>query len=339
MSKKGFKVFWVVGSVCLFLMHGLHLHAETTIIKTAMITPEGSTWTMTLYQMAEEARTLSHGEIDFKIYPGGVSGDESDVLRKMRVNQIHAAGFSGVGLGIIVPEIRILEAPLLFNDYAEVDHVKTELFEVFSRAFERKGYILLGFAEAGFVYLFSKKDISSEGQLSKAKMWVWRNDPVAESFFKTYGLQTNPLHPIDVNTGLERGLIDSFYAPPLGAVAFQWYSRIRYMLDYPLVNSSGAFIIKKRVFDKLSEKNRLILKKTSRKYCDELVRLTRKDNKEARDILSESGIEIVSPGAAQIDSFQRNAEKIYVLGCQELYSPELFQKVQGILKAYREAHK
>jgi TRAP-type transport system periplasmic protein len=32
----------------------------------------------------------------FKFYPGGVSGDEKDVIRKMRIGQLHGAGFTGV---------------------------------------------------------------------------------------------------------------------------------------------------------------------------------------------------------------------------------------------------
>jgi TRAP-type C4-dicarboxylate transport system substrate-binding protein len=310
-----------------------------TVIKTAMITPEGSTWTNMLYQMAAEIKTRSKGEIEFKIYAGGVSGDESDVLRKMRVNQMHAAGFSGVGLGIIVPQIRVLEAPLLFENYNEVDLIKAELFEAFSTEFEKKGYVLLGFAEAGFVYLFSKKEISSSAGLRETKMWVWRDDPVAEAFLKTFGLQTNPLHPIDVNTGLETGLIDSFYAPPLGAVAFQWYSRIQYMLDYPIVNSTGALILKKKVFDRLSAENRAILKEAAGKYCKELVRLSRRDNKEALAILKESGIAFLTPERQQIELFRENAKTIHHMGRQKLYSEELFNKVEGILKAYRKSRK
>ena len=64
------------------------------------------------------------------------------------------AVFSGVGLGVLLPEIRILESPLLFSDYSELDHVKEALFDRFARGFEKKGYVLLGFAEAGFVYFF-----------------------------------------------------------------------------------------------------------------------------------------------------------------------------------------
>ena len=312
--------------------------AKTTTIKIALITPEGSTWTNTLHKMADEVTKRTAGEVDFKIYPGGVSGDELDVLRKMRANRIHASGFSGVGLGVILPSIRILEAPLLFRNYAETDWVKEKLYDRFAEEFLKKGYILLGFAEAGFVYFFSKIDLSQNDALKNVKMWAWKGDPVAETFLGTFGVKTYPLHLTDVNTGLETGMIDSFYSPPLAAIAFQWYSRIQFMLDYPMVNSTGALLLKKNIFDRLSEKNQDIFKEVAGKYCKELIRLTRRDNADAVEVLKETGIEIVNPSKEQIATFEKNAQKTYEKSIPDLYSRELFNKVQAIITDYRKAN-
>ena len=166
----------------------------------------------------------------------------------MRANRLHAGGFSGVGLGLVLPEIRVLEAPLLFATHEEIDYVKERMFDDFAARFEEKGYVLLGFAEAGFVYLFSKQPIDSVDRLQQTRMWVWKGDRVAENFLEAFGVQGYPLQLADVNTGLETGMIDSFYSPPLASVAFQWYARVRYMLDFPMVNSTGALLMNKRTF-------------------------------------------------------------------------------------------
>ncbi len=311
------------------------VHAKPTVIKIATVTPEGSTWTKILYQFAKEVKKQTGGDIDIKIYAGGVSGDEMDVLRKMRVNRIHAAGFSGVGLGVLLPEIRILEAPLLFKDYGEIDHVKTALFNEFSAGFDKKGYVLLGFVEAGFVYFYARDNLSGTKALAAVKMWAWKGDPVAQTFLETFGIRTYPLHLTDVNTGLETGMIDAFYSPPLAAVAFQWYSRIRYMLDFPMVNSTGALLMSKKMFLKLSEKNQTIVRDLARKYSQELVERTRKDNDEALTILKASGIEFVSPTADQVSAFKKNAKKTYEKSIPGLYSEKLFNRVSDILSKYR----
>ena len=162
-------------------------------------------------------------------------------------------------------------------------------------ALKKKGYVLLGFAEAGFVYLFSKQPIDSVARLQQTKMWVWKGDRVAENFLDAFGVQAYPLQLADVNTGLETGMIDSYYSPPLASVAFQWYARVRYMLDFPMVNSTGALLMNKPAFDRLSPENREIVRRMVRHYSSKLVELTRRDNDEAIQVLREAGIELIPP--------------------------------------------
>ena len=317
---------------------GLALILGTTVagaveIKVALVTPEGSTWTRTLNAWTEEVAAATGGAVTFKVYAGGISGDELDVLRKMQAGRIQAAGFSGVGLGTILPAMRILEAPLLFDGEAALDRVKEVLFDGFAADLEKQGYILLGFAEAGFVYFFAKNDISSSAGLAKVKMWSWKGDPVAQAFLETHGIRAVPLHVGDVNTGLETGMIDAFYAPPLAALVFQWQHRVRFMLDQPMVNSTGALLLKKTVFDALSPAHQAIVRDTARKRCRELVESSRRENRQAMEALHAAGITVVKPEPELIEKLRQSAGQTHAKHQQNLYSPELFAKVQGMLNA------
>jgi TRAP-type C4-dicarboxylate transport system substrate-binding protein len=309
--------------------------AAATVIKVAVVTPEGSPWTEALYRLADSVGERTGGEVTFTIYAGGISGDEEDVLRKMQADRIQAAGFSGVGLGILVPEIRILEAPLLYRSHAEVYLVKTSLTDRFSAAFEKKGFILLGFAEAGFVYFFSTKPMNGPSGFSGLKMWVWKGDPVAQTSLKILGIQTFPLQLSDVNTGLETGMINAFYSPPAAAIAYQWHSRVRYLFDYPMVNSTGAILIKARTFDRLTPEQQTILREASQTFCDELVQITRRVNSEAREALLASGIQFEKPSDAQLQSLESLAPEIYQASIGTLYSRELYETVQSLLQSRR----
>jgi len=309
--------------------------AGPTEIKIAVVMPEGSTWTNTLHEFADAVIKETGGDVAIKIYAGGVSGDEVDVLRKMRVNRLHAGGFSGVGLGLVVPEIRVFEAPLLFNTYEEIDYVKEKMFDDFAGRFEKKGYVLLGFAEAGFVYFYSKQRIDTMDRLQQTRMWVWKGDRVAENFLDAFGVQGYPLQLADVNTGLETGMIDSFYSPPLASVAFQWYARVRYMLDFPVVNATGALLMNKRTFTDLDPESRQIVSRLSRQYAARLVQLTRKDNAEAIQVLSEAGITLIPPTPKQTASFKQNAEKNYQMSMPSLYSKALFDQVRELIAEHR----
>jgi TRAP-type C4-dicarboxylate transport system substrate-binding protein len=310
--------------------------AGGTVIKIAVVTPEGSSWVKVLKEMVAEVRERTEGEVDFQIFAGGISGDEADVLRKMRANRLQAAGLSGVGAGIVLPEIRVLEAPLLFHNDAEIDRVRDSMFDYFAGAFDQKGYVLLGFVEGGWVYLFGQKDLSRDDGLQNAKMWVWQGDRVAETFLNAFGVRTTPLNIADVNTGLETGMIDAFYAPPLAALTFQWAARVGYMLDYPLANSTGALLMTKTTFARLPATHQQTLKDLARQYCGRLTMLTRKDNSDAKTILGEQQLQFVKPSGQQMAAFQSNAQTTYNRSIPELYPQALFDQIQTVLGGDRQ---
>ena len=70
--------------------------ADPFIIKFATLAPDGSTWMNVIRELNKEIQEKSNNRLKFKIYPGGVSGDEKDVIRKIRIGQLHSGGFSGV---------------------------------------------------------------------------------------------------------------------------------------------------------------------------------------------------------------------------------------------------
>ena len=101
--------------------------AET--IKLATLAPAGSPWHDALLDMGEAWKDLSGGRVTLKIYAGGVAGDESDMVRKMRIGQLQAATLSAGGLPDIAPEFRALQLPMMFRSYEELDYVRDRIDE------------------------------------------------------------------------------------------------------------------------------------------------------------------------------------------------------------------
>ena len=97
-------------------------------IKLATLAGHGSPWDLRLREMGENWRNESNGEVKLTIYPGGVAGDESAVIRKMRIGQLNAASLSTSGLSYIVPEFAaVTHIPLLYNSDEEKDYVREQL--------------------------------------------------------------------------------------------------------------------------------------------------------------------------------------------------------------------
>src|SRR5882672_5364137 len=62
-------------------------------IKLATLAPEGSTWMKAMHKIDDDVRARTQNRVGFKFFPGGVQGDEKDVIRKMRNGQVHGAAF------------------------------------------------------------------------------------------------------------------------------------------------------------------------------------------------------------------------------------------------------
>jgi len=278
--------------------------AEKFIVKTATIAPEGSVWLKVMRKMGKELKKATDGNVKIKFFAGGVLGDDKVVLEKMRFGQVHAAGLIGVGLGELVPEVRLLELPFQFTSYKQTDCVLNAVDQEFKDKFEKKGFVHLGWVDQGFVYVFSKQKILSADDMAGTKPWVMEADPLAKSLFEKIGLNPVPLALPDVFTSLQTGLIDTVYISPVAAIALQWYTKVKYMIDMPIVDGSGAVLVKKEFFDSLPPEYQEITRTVMGKYLKKLTRATRKLNNKSIKVLADKGIEIIKPDSRHVQQFQ-----------------------------------
>lgn len=303
------------------------------LIKFATVAPEGSTWVRQMEALDKDLRTKSNGRLGFRIYAGGIAGDELDTLKKIRIGQIHCTGFSGVGFGQILPMVRVLDLPFLFNDYNEVGLVHSRMRPFFADQFRKNGFELLAWSEVGDVYLFSKKPVSNIADLSGCKVWVWAGDPIAKETFAAMGINPIPLAITDVTTGINTGMIDTVYAPPLGALALQWYTSMKYMLQLPIVHSTGAVLIARKYFDSLpSELSTLLSKETERAMAELTVEL-RKQNDEAIKVIRESGVTITpAPTGDSLREFKDIHDKVAKKLEGTIYPRDVLDMIYRLLK-------
>ncbi|MDH3198228.1 MAG: TRAP transporter substrate-binding protein DctP [Candidatus Krumholzibacteria bacterium] len=304
-------------------------------IKFATLAPDGSTWMKTMRAIDGEVRRRTEGRLGFKFYPGGVQGDEKDVLRKIRIGQLHGGGFTGNGLGSIVSETRVLELPFLFEDLEELDHVREALAGYFDSAFDEQGYVLLGWTDVGFIYILSQEPIHGPEDMNRQKMWVWSGDPLAEMFFKAFDISPIPISAPDVLTSLQTGVIEAVYSSPLACVALQWYTRVRYMTDVPLTHGLGAAVVTRKALEGVSDADVQILRDVAAPQLRRLSLKTREQNVEALSEIQKEGVEIVTVEKAVRDEFFRRGRAAWSDGVGTLYSQELLDRVRALLAAYR----
>ncbi|HPQ80770.1 MAG TPA: TRAP transporter substrate-binding protein DctP [bacterium] len=297
-----------------------------TEIKLAILAPEGTAWHKVMTAWDKELQQKTQGRVKFKIYAGGSMGDEQDIVRKMRIGQVHAAGFTGLGLGIINPAVRVLELPMLVSNYAEADAVTKKIQPKLEKGFDEKGFVFLGWAETGFVNVFSNKPISTLKDMSGMKMWAWEGDQLVAEMYKAFKIVPIPLPITDVLTSLQTKMVDAVYTPPLGAIALQWFTAVKFMSDLKLADSTGGILITKKAFASLSPADQKLLRETGRKFAAELVKQTRSDNEKSYATIANAGIKTVKVDAEEVEKIRATSREVWKALVGKLYSQELLNE-------------
>ena len=318
------------------LLLGLPVHAQEYTIKFATLAPEGSTWLRVMREFDKAIREQSGGRLGFKMYAGGVAGDEKDVIRKIRLGQYQSGGFTGVGLGEVAKEVRIMDSPFLFKNYDEVDFIVDKFDKNFEQSLEDGGFVLLGWAEVGFVYIYSDRPVSSPDDLKSMKVWMWEGDPIAQAAFQAIGVSPIPLSITDVMTSLQTGMIDAVYNSPLALIALQWFTRVKYMMGDPLADSQGAVIISKKVYDGLPKDLQDILIANGRKYFRQLTLASRAENAKAIETLKQKGIQVTMPPKEVAAKFEETGRRARASLVGKLYPQQFLDEIQNALQSYRQ---
>jgi len=319
-----------------FLLVSPHIAAaKTTIIKIATLAPEGSSYIQTFNDLNTELKQKTNNDVQLRIYPGGVLGDEKDMRRKMHVGQIQGAVLTSAGLSGIFSEMDVFQIPFLFEDYNEVDYVEEKMDAFFKKGLEDKGYILLGWSEGGFIRLLSTHPIASLDDLRKAKVWTWEEAPMAKAIFDEAAISAIPLSLPDVLVGLQTGLVEVVYAPPAGAISLQWFTKTKYMTDVPLMYLIGGVVIKKNVFNKLSPDYQQVLMALCTKYLAQLKLVIRKENQEAIKVMVKHGVKLIYPSEDQIEDFKRISKNAMINQTGKSFSARVKDEVLTYLEEYR----
>ena len=272
-----------------------HLGFAENQLKLAALVPEGTTWGKSLKQLAKEVEAATSGEVKMKVYYGGVAGDEPDVLRKIRIGQYHGGIFTGKTLGDISGDVRVMEMPFTFyGDQKKAGDVMQRLAPVFNESLKAKGFVNLGFYEIGLVYLVTTKKVSNLNELKGIKIWSWEGDALVKAMLESLELVSVPLALPDVLSSLSTGIINASYAPPLGILALQWHTKIKYLVDFPSAFSMGALVVSNKAWSGIKPDHQQKIMALANKLVKEANDKSIAENEAARDALKKSGVEFVS---------------------------------------------
>jgi TRAP-type transport system periplasmic protein len=315
-------------------------NSYSQIIKLATLAPEGSQWHRALKEMAQEWRDISGGKIILRIYPGGVAGDDSDVIRKMRIGQLQAAALATSGIAYIYPNITALTFPNNIKTNDELKYVIDKTSPFFEEQILKKGFRILCWSNAGWVYFFSKKPVIIPNDLKQQKLFFWGSDTVYMDLMKKAGFNPIQLSITDLLTGLQTGLVSAFAATPQAALGFQWYSLAPNMCSLRWQPLPAVIIMTNRAWKKIPKHLRpeliISLDKLRIKIWTDVIKL----DDESIIAMKKHGLKInqVTPKAvAEWQKLINEVARPVFVGHR--FSKHVFEKIQDALTEYRNMNK
>jgi len=309
---------------------------QAVTLKIATFAPDGTEWMIKMRAGAKEVKTRTQGRVKFKFYPGGVMGSDKTVRRKIRIGQLQGGAITGGVLYDVYPDSQIYSLPMLFDSYKEMDYVRARMDKSVKQGLEKGGFVTFGFSEGGFAYIMSKKPIRTLEDFRQRKVWVPEGDLITLAVFEKIGVSPIPLPIADVYTGLQTGLIDTIGAPPIGAIALQWYTQVKYVTDTPLMYLYGVLAIERHAFYRIKPADQKIVREVMGKVFADLNKQNRIDNESAKLALAKQGLKFVPLNEADFKLLKTKvAEARLELGKKGMYTQSMYQRLIGHLAKYR----
>jgi TRAP-type transport system periplasmic protein len=309
--------------------------ASAVRIKIATKAPENFESARIVQQMAKEIEEKTDGNVRFKIYYGGVKGTGRDLLLKMKSGEIQGGEFTAGEAASVVNDLQVMNIPLTFKNYEEVDYVLDRMSSHFQQELEKKGYVLLGWLEVGIGYIMSIDPIASRADLQGKKVWIPQGDPIGQAAFEAMGVHPIPMTIADVMVALQTGQINTVTNSFVGAIALQWHTRIKYITDIPLLYIYGLLMITKDAYDEIPVAYRDTVRGIIGRSFKDLRMDIRKNNSESRQTLTKQGIQFVPVSAAQGQELEQIMAGVKRDLAGKEFQGEALQRMQGYLLDFR----
>jgi len=319
--------------LCVSLIVSAPVSAQ--VIKLGSLAPEGSPWDKALRRIAADWNAVSNGRLRVKVFPGGIAGDEPNMVRKIRINQLQGAAITGVGLGSIVDDIYAVQLPLLIRTTEEMEYVMAEMEPTLNRMLEEKGFKMVAWYLAGWAHLFSKTPAVTPAEVKRLKLQVDYSAPTITQAWKELGFRVVPIASTEVLTALQSDMIEAFLLTPLTAAAMQWFGLAKNMMDLPIAPMIGGIIISERVWNSISDDLKPELLSIVERHLDNLDRETAALEEEALAIMLENGLQI-NPVTPQVKA---QWERVMSEGLDLITGKVISAATVGEVKMYLEEYR
>jgi TRAP-type transport system periplasmic protein len=304
-------------------------------IKLATLAPEGTIFYDGLLKMANEWARLSSGKVQVKIYAGGIAGSEDDMVRKIRIGQLHAATISAIGMMQIDSSYAALQLPGMMSSYEELDYVRRQLAPQIEKRFADKGFVIANYCDLGHMYFFTAKKTGSIAELQKKKICTFAGDQASKEIWAKAGFNAVDVPMSEMMTALQTGLIDGFMDTPVFALSLQIFAKAPNMINVSYGIAIGATIIQKSVWNKIEPELQKAFLKASQDLVAQSQAEVRSMDEKALAEMKKYGLHVTEVAPQDVKLWIDPMQNIYPEIREKLIPKDIFDKTIELRNQYR----
>jgi TRAP-type C4-dicarboxylate transport system substrate-binding protein len=322
-------------SILVILAGPAQAMAGSVVIKLGTLAPEGSVWHDALLEVRQEWSNITNGDVELRIYAGGVLGGEAEMVRKMQRGGLDAVAITGAGLPHVDGSLDVLNIPLLFESYAELEYVRSRIAPKLERRLAKRRFKVLTWSDAGWVYFFTKSRVRTPDELRPVRLWISSGSPESERLFKQFGFNVVPLPVTDILTALQTGLVEAIDVPPLFALLDRSYQLVPYMIDLRWAPLNGATVLRAQSWRRIPPQHHDALLAAIRGVARVVQADIHHAGEEAIVEMQARGLEVVTLDSAVRAAWRREARAAYPALRENIGLPKLFDEVLRLAEEYK----
>jgi TRAP-type C4-dicarboxylate transport system substrate-binding protein len=311
-------------------------NAADVQMRVGTLAPKNSLYHRQLLEVGEAWRAAQGAGSKYVVYADGSQGGEAEMARRMRIGQLQGALLSVVGLREIEPSISALQSlPLLFRSWEELDYVREKMRPAMEKKFLDKGFVVLGWGDAGWVRFFSKDAAVRPDDYKRMKFFAWGSEQEQQSIMKSLGYTPVPLETADILPSIQTGMINVVPSTPYFALASQVYNTAPHMLEINWAPIVGAFVLTSKAWEAMTPEAQVALRTAGDKAGLRMRTQARSEVDEAVAAMKKRGLIVHTPNAAEMKEWNALAEGLYPRIRGSMVPADTFDEVFKHVKAYR----
>jgi tripartite ATP-independent transporter DctP family solute receptor len=230
-----------------------------TIVKIGYATTATSHYGVGTTVFCDDIEKGTQGRYKCQQFPSSALGGEREMIEAVQLGTLDIVNTSTGPVGNFVPEVKIVDIPFLFRDYAHARKVMDgPIGQDILTKFPAKGLVALAWTENGFRHMTNnKRSIVKPEDAAGLKMRTMENKVHMEGY-RAFGIQPTPMAFPEVFGALQQGTVDG-QENPIPVILASKFSQVQKHLSLTgHVYSPALLITSPRLMNKLSEADKAV---------------------------------------------------------------------------------